>query len=353
MNTLRTTERSIFRLALRDMTKNKTKDDVTNKGRKKFSTTTSNKQWAKTKTVSNKNAKPRFNLFAKRMRLFQFEKNDIRSLTTLVKREFVPLINPNKPHPDVILEVASPIMPLSKPTFTKNKLDPIPSVTKVLQATMPASSRFLLDRWKESMIKKLGMAGFTKYQQDTFARGTALHSILAKYLMNKIEPSPHHAEEEVKEIVVNLWKSINHLVKEKLTNVRLIEHIVTHPELNYRGIVDCVAYYENELVVIDFKTAEKPKHTKESLYDNPLQITAYCGAINNDPLIPDMAIDRNICSGLIITAYTDGSPATLHQFSRDEINSYWTQWVDRLDQYLRLQAMTEQQNKVKPKKLKM
>lgn len=347
---MKSSERSIFRLAFHEVAKQqKTKDIVTKKKQKPLP---GPKLLNAAKQILHKAPRTKFNIFStRRIKLI----SDVIPLntrclsTTAVRREFVPILNPNKPNPEDSNEVAPPIRPLMNSSFGKAKSNPIPSVTKVLQATMPAASRFLLERWKESMIKKLGLAGFAKYQSETFARGTALHSILAKYLIDKIEPSPDHTSEDVKLIVENLWKSINHLVRDKMTNVRLVEHIVTHPELNYRGIVDCVAFYNDELVVIDFKTAEKPKHTKESLYDNPLQITAYCGAINRDPNIPINAIDRNICSGLIITAYTDGSAATLHQFSRDEINSLWKQWIDRLDQYTRLQDMTQAKYKTKVK----
>lgn len=248
----------------------------------------------------------------------------------------VPLMNPNKPDPLQIKDILSkPIVPLTKPRFPKDKTENVPSVTKVLQATMPASSRFLLDKWKEAMIKKLGTAGFNKYQEETFERGRILHALLANYLLGQGDP-----KEISKEIVSNLWNSIQTVVKDKISNVRLVEHIVTHPNMNYRGIVDCVAFYEGELVVIDFKTAEKPKTNVASLYDNPLQVTAYCGAINCDTNIPEHIIDRNICAGLIIVAYIDGSEASVYPLKREMIvNDYWDKWVERLNQYSRMEDM--------------
>jgi genome maintenance exonuclease 1 len=130
------------------------------------------------------------------------------------------------------------------------------------------------------------------------------------------------------------------VVKENITNVRLVEHVVTHADMKYRGIVDCVACYKDELVVIDFKTAEKPKKSVDSLYDNPIQVTAYCGAINNDRNIPMSVIDRNICSGLVIVAYIDGSEASVYYLGRDKvINEYWKKWATRLDQFAKMEVM--------------
>lgn len=254
----------------------------------------------------------------------------------------VPFLNPNKPNPEKAKSVAlKPIVPLTQSRFPQKVSSEIPSVTKVLSATTPAESQFILDRWKEGMIKKLGAAGFAKYQAETFQRGHALHALLAKHLLGKGEPTTGSSELST-EIVSNLWKSIQNVVREKISNVRLVEHIVTHPSMKYRGIVDCVAFYENELVVIDFKTAEKPKKTIESLYDNPLQVTAYCGAINNDSNIPRHVIDRNINAGLVIVAYIDGSEASTYYFGCEEVsNNYWKQWSARLDQYVRMEAMNK------------
>lgn len=279
--------------------------------------------------------------------------DDRKMSTTVSKPKSIPLLNPMKLGPnDCEGLIIPPIsIPRTMPQFPRNVSETHPSVTKILQATMPAASRFVLDRWKASMIKKLGIQGFNQYQKDTFERGRALHALLANYLLGAGEPRPE--EDLSKEVVSNLWKSIQSVVRENISNVRLVEHIITHSDMNYRGIVDCVACYKDELVVIDFKTADKHKNTIESLYDNPLQVTAYCGALNNDCNIPNNVIDRNICSGLIIVAYVDGSEASTYYLSAKEIaNNYWVEWSKRLDQYVRLEEMQKQQSIIYPAKPK-
>lgn len=41
----------------------------------------------------------------------------------------------------------------------------LPSVTNILNATMSAKSKAALENWKNSMIEKLGEAGFSKYSR--------------------------------------------------------------------------------------------------------------------------------------------------------------------------------------------
>lgn len=342
MTTIKATERSITLLALRNLNNpiklrannaNKIVDTI---GKEKRAFGTFNFRQTK------------FSIKAPKVKNSVKCNNAIALSSTLAARENIPLINPNKHTPMNLKELSvEPIaMPKTMPRFTHSTGD-IPSVTKVLQATMPAASKYVLDKWKEGMIKKLGIEGFNKYTRDTFERGRALHAVLANYLLGMGDPVEGVAEMD-KEITCNLWNSIKNVVQNKISNVRLVEHTVTHSELNYRGIIDCVAFYEDELVVIDFKTAEKTKKTVEALYDNPLQVTAYCGALNNDTSIPKNVIDRNIRSGLVIVAYVDGSEASTYYLKSEEVEDYWKKWVSRLDQYTRLDAMFKASNKKIP-----
>lgn len=247
-----------------------------------------------------------------------------------------PIANPEKP-----IAYSNPLpdlkLPLTHPRFARDKSgkNDIQSVTRILSATMPAASLYALEKWKEGMIAKLGAAGFAKYQAETFERGRVIHQIVADYLLGKGEPVSNDNRLSNK-VVLNLWKSIRHVVCEKITDPRLVEHIVTHKDMNYRGIVDCVACYDGQLSVIDFKTAEKKKSAND-LYDNPLQVSAYCGALNNDTSIPNHVVDRNILTGLVIVAYVDGSEADLYFFNKEQINDkYWKKWLVRLDQFFKL-----------------
>ena len=56
----------------------------------------------------------------------------------------------------------------------------LPSVTKILQATMSVENRLRLQIWEEKMIAKIGREAFEKMKQLTFKRGHRLHSAIGK-----------------------------------------------------------------------------------------------------------------------------------------------------------------------------
>lgn len=53
----------------------------------------------------------------------------------------------------------------------------LPSVTTVLQCTMPARGRFRLYNWRKSMIKKHGERQFYKLKNDTIRNGSQFHKV--------------------------------------------------------------------------------------------------------------------------------------------------------------------------------
>lgn len=59
--------------------------------------------------------------------------------------------------------------------------------------------------------------------------------------------------------------------------MHLIEERLEHPNLLYKGIVDCVAKFNRTNTLVDWKTSEKVKDTVTKLYDAPIQTVAYLG----------------------------------------------------------------------------
>merc|ERR1712098_188738 len=100
----------------------------------------------------------------------------------------------------------------------------------------------------------------------------------------------------------------------------LLESAVTHPDLNYGGIVD-------------WETSEKVKYKASDLYDNPLQLAAYMGALNRDERYSHLG---NINNGAVVVVYNSGYPAMVHMFNQEEMETYWNMWCDRVEMFKKL-----------------
>ena len=201
-----------------------------------------------------------------------------------------------------------------------------PSVSRVLAATMSEQSRATLARWEAEKIALLGPDGFKKYKAELFSRGKTLHSILENFLETRELPRPSDLDDEVSK---RHLVSVSQVVR-SVDRPLALESAVTHKKLGYSGIVDCVAVMGNTVTLIDWKTSEKVKNSAAALYDNPLQVAAYVGAINSDPAYDGLG---TITHGAVVVIYNTGYPAMLHTFDQGQLEKYWKLWCERLKMY--------------------
>ncbi|EZA49123.1 hypothetical protein X777_12536 [Ooceraea biroi] len=194
-----------------------------------------------------------------------------------------------------------------------------PSVTKILTHTMPLESKLALEAWKKRMIEKLGEEGFEMHQKALLEDGASLHTCIAQNLLGK--------EFELPPRIEPVFKSVQSVL-EDVCQVKAIETHVAHTKLHYKGVIDCVASYRGENYVIDWKKSDKKKLNLKETYDGPAQVAAYIGAINASNLYP-FVIKR----GLLVIAYTCGTPASVHEICNNTLQHYWTIWLHRLQKY--------------------
>lgn len=202
----------------------------------------------------------------------------------------------------------------------------LPSVTNVINETMPDLSKFYLERWKKKMISELGEEGFLKHQQETFNNGSNLHANIEKFLSGIPE-----GDLDINDGNVGHWRSLGEALGD-VNQVIAMEKMVQHRDLCYQGKFDCIAVYRNTLCVIDWKTSKKIKPSIENTFDNPLQIAAYIGAINNSQWSEDNQLEE-IQQGVIIVAYPDGNPAHVHVMDHMVCLKNWKRWLNRLHLY--------------------
>ena len=108
-------------------------------------------------------------------------------------------------------------------------------------------SREKFAKWR----KKVGEEKANEITRKATARGTDMHSMTEHYLLNEDLP-------KVNPMGDMLFKIAKPTLK-KIDNIHSLEGSLYSKELGVAGTVDCIAEYEGELSVIDFKTSKAPK----------------------------------------------------------------------------------------------
>ena len=99
--------------------------------------------------------------------------------------------------------------------------------------------------------KKVGTEEADRITKAATRRGTDMHTLTENYLKNEELP-------EVPPISDFLFKIAKGKLN-KIDNIHALEGSLYSKELGIAGTVDCIAEYDGELAIIDFKTSKKPK----------------------------------------------------------------------------------------------
>jgi hypothetical protein len=135
-----------------------------------------------------------------------------------------------------------------------------PSITTVTSYKKAAFFR----EWRQ----KVGEEVANRKTARATGRGTAFHSIVESYLKN--ESLEEHKSKPLPFMLFQVAKP----VLNRISNIHVLEGALYSDYLRVAGRVDCIAEFDNELAVIDFKTSDKEK--KEEWIENYfVQETAY------------------------------------------------------------------------------
>ena len=121
----------------------------------------------------------------------------------------------------------------------------VPSITSVTSFY----NRQIFAKWRE----RVGLEEANRITKRATARGTDFHQVCQDYLENKELNWDDYQP---------LTKFMFHHVKpelDKINNIHAIERTLYSQYYGLAGRVDCIAEYEGELAVIDFKTSDKIK----------------------------------------------------------------------------------------------
>ena len=126
--------------------------------------------------------------------------------------------------------------------------DWVPSITSV---TSFYNRQIFVD-WR----KRVGIEEANRITKKATTRGTDFHEVAQDYLLNK-ELDWNNYLPASKFMFYHLKPELD-----KINNIHAIERTLYSEYLGLAGRVDCIAEYEGELAVIDFKTSEKIKPEK-------------------------------------------------------------------------------------------
>ena len=99
--------------------------------------------------------------------------------------------------------------------------------------------------------KRVGVEEADKITKAATSRGTDMHTLVENYLYNRDLPP-------VQPISDFLFK-IAKTELNKINNIYCLEGALYSKQLGVAGTTDCIAEFDEELAVIDFKTSKKPK----------------------------------------------------------------------------------------------
>ena len=135
----------------------------------------------------------------------------------------------------------------------------------------PSVTTVIGEKKKDSILKwrrKVGEEEANAISKRASTRGNKCHKLAEDYLSNK--PLDRYRDDVLS---LGMFHQIRPYI-DKINNIHALEESLYSHTLKLAGRVDCIAEYDNELAIIDFKTSTKFKR-EEWIQDYFSQETAY------------------------------------------------------------------------------
>ena len=196
-----------------------------------------------------------------------------------------------------------------------NGIEKLPSVTTILKATEPDEKRESLQAWRD----RVGELEATRIVDSAGARGTAMHKILEKYIIEEGYLDLTNVGKEAHNMAMQV-------IQNGLSNVTEFygsECTLYYPGL-YAGQTDLIATHKGDMAVIDFKQTNKPKK-REWIEDYCLQLAAY-------GMAHDFIYKTAITKAVIMMCSKDNFYQEF-VIAGEEYRKYKHQWLERVNKY--------------------
>ena len=181
-------------------------------------------------------------------------------------------------------------------TPTGNKYPSVTTVTGLLK-------KDIIQAWRN----KVGAEEANKISSTAARRGTRIHTLCEKYLLNEKVPLGMFDHE--------MWNSLQPLLND-IYDIYALEQPLFSNHLQVAGTVDCIAKYKGKLSVIDFKSSRRLK-TRDDIHDYFIQCSAYAVAFEEMTNIP---VSRLV----ILMGVDDEKPLVFNERRDDWIEEFKT-----------------------------
>ena len=138
-----------------------------------------------------------------------------------------------------------------------------PSITTVLSAY----NKKAIMEWRQ----RVGEEKANEISRKASGRGTKLHNTVEKYLLNEMtDMKMQTMMPDIKEMFFDMRK----IIDENIGDIYGIEQPLYSHKLKLAGRCDCIAEWNGELAIVDWKTASRTKD-KDHITNYFMQATAY------------------------------------------------------------------------------
>jgi hypothetical protein len=177
-----------------------------------------------------------------------------------------------------------------------------PSVTTVIGA---GSDNSALEAWKE----RVGADEVKKVSTQAARRGTAVHELAESYLRN----NPHYTKGHMPANIASFGQ-IRPILDEHVTKIYGLEVPLWSDTMRVAGRVDCLAEWDGELAIIDFKTSKREKK-RQDISGYFTQASAYSMmTFERTGMLPKKIV--------ILMMVDDGDPLVFVEKSKDWIEKF-------------------------------
>lgn len=178
-----------------------------------------------------------------------------------------------------------------------------PSVTTILSDSI---DKTYLIEWR----KRIGEAEANKITKKSSSRGTKLHSICEKYLLNEMnEMKIRTLMPDIKDFFLQLKPFID----ENVDNVYGTEQALYSDVLRIAGRTDCIAEWNGKISVIDYKNSIRMKD-EDNIQNYFLQCSAYAQMFEHLTKLPVEQI-------VVAIANEEGKPQIFVKETRNYIDT--------------------------------